>query len=191
MVAGQRGGKMTDYREPRDKPLQVWMMIASEKYAFRWDHILRTGGSVEWPGRRVLSNFKRAGEGDRILCYQTGIREKGLVGIAEVVHPFIEGVQDMEVKGLHRFPRTIPYEGFRHLPEYRETQAARLRHRGTMFSLTGPFVRRVRERLEEMGDHRGARLLGWPVENDRGRSRSDPGRIRSMEGKSECKGIRG
>ena len=49
VVAGKGGGKMTDYREPRDKPLQVWMMIASEKYAFRWDHILRTGGSVDGP----------------------------------------------------------------------------------------------------------------------------------------------
>ena len=155
---------MTDHRGQMDKPIHVWMMISSEKYSFRWDHILRTGGSVEWSGRRVLSNFKRAGEGDRILCYQTGIREKGLVGIAEVVHPFIEGVQDMEVKGLHRFPRTIPYEWFRQLPEYRQTQAARLRHRGTMFSLTEPFVRRVREVLEEMGDHTGARLLGGAVD---------------------------
>jgi hypothetical protein len=152
---------MTDYRGQRDNPIHVWMMISSEKYSFRWDHILRTGGSVEWPGQRVLSNFKRAGEGDRILCYQTGVREKGLVGIAEVVHPFIEGVQAMEVKGLHRFPRTIPYEVFRHLPEYRQTQAARLRHRGTMFSLTESFVRRMRGLLEEMGDYRGSRLLKW------------------------------
>jgi hypothetical protein len=155
---------MDDHRERVDKPVHVWMMISSDKYSFRWDHILRTGGSVEWSGRRVLSNFKRAGEGDRILCYQTGVREKGLVGIAEVVHPMIEGIQDMEIKGIHRFPRTIPYEWFRHLPEYRETQAARLRHRGTLFSLTEPFVRRVRELLEEMGDSRGARLLGGEAE---------------------------
>ncbi|MEW9032810.1 MAG: EVE domain-containing protein [Planifilum fimeticola] len=155
---------MDDHRERVDKPFHVWMMISSNKYSFRWDHILRTGGSVEWSGRRVLSNFKRAGEGDRILCYQTGVREKGLVGIAEVVHPMIEGIQDMEIKGIHRFPRTIPYEWFRHLPEYRETQAARLRHRGTLFSLTEPFVRRVRELLEEMGDLRGVRLLGGEAE---------------------------
>src|SRR5690606_24417911 len=85
----------------------------------------------------------------------TGIRERGLVGIAEVVHPMIEGIRNMEIRGLHRFPQTISYQWFRKLPEYRQTQAARLRHRGTMFSLTGPFIRRVRERLKEMGDLEG------------------------------------
>lgn len=150
---------MEDHRERADKAFHVWMMISSDKHSFRWDHILRTGESVEWSARRVLSNFKRAGEGDRILCYQTGIREKGLVGIAEVVHPMIEGIRNMEIRGLHRFPQTISYQWFRKLPEYRQTQAARLRHRGTMFSLTGPFIRRVRERLKEMGDLEGAQLL--------------------------------
>lgn len=54
---------MDDHRERVDKPFHVWMMISSDKFSFRWDHILRTGGSVEWSGRRVLSNFKRAGKG--------------------------------------------------------------------------------------------------------------------------------
>ena len=154
-----KGGEDDRLPRPEDKPLGVDDDRSSGKFAFRWDHILHTGGSVEWPGRRVLSNFKRAGEGDRILCYRPASGRRSWSGIAEVVHPFIEGVQDMEVKGPPPLSRTIPYK-VQAPPRYRETQAARLRHRGTMFSLTAPFVRRVREWPEEMADHRGARLLG-------------------------------
>src|SRR5690606_36790472 len=155
-----RLAKMDDQRERVDKPFHVWMMISSDKFSFRWDHILRTGGSVECSGRRVLSSFKRAGEGDRIHCYQTGVREKGLVGIGWGVHPMCQGMHDMEIERITRVQRTVPYEWFRLLREYRATQASTLRHRGPLCSLTDPFVRLVRELMEEMGGLRGARLLG-------------------------------
>ena len=91
------------------------------------------------------------------LCYLTGIREKGWRGSPRWSTPSSRGY--MEVKGLHRFPRTIPYETIRTSPNTRKPSSP-AQTPGDAVSLTAPFVRRVWEWLEEEGDHRGAPAVG-------------------------------
>ncbi|WP_150274836.1 AAA family ATPase [Paenibacillus tepidiphilus] len=146
------------------RPAKVWLMIASANFDFQWESILNNGGTVPWTLRSVKRNFLGAQQGDKILCYKGSGKDNGLVGFAQVTAPF-DG-EHLHVKGSIRFEQAIPYNDFKHTPEYLSTQAGKMNNRGSMFEVTEEFTEWVRDYLLENGDQKAAEWLDMPEQQN-------------------------
>jgi 5-methylcytosine-specific restriction protein B len=141
---------------------QIWFMVASDTAAtFRWEHILESQRSTFWWTRKLPRNFRKAWDGDLILCYRSGSEKRGLVGLAEVEEGF--NGDGISVKGLQPFRQMIPFDEFKNEPVYKTTEAGRLRNRGTLFAVNREFVAWITQRLKEFGDREAADLLTLEV----------------------------
>lgn len=137
---------------------QIWFMVASDAAApFRWEHILDIQASTFWWLRRLPRNFRMAWDGDLILCYRSGNEQRGLVGLAKVEEGF--NGDGITVKGIRAFKQMILYDDFKHHPVYKNTEAGRMRNRGTLFGVNHAFVQWVRDMLELNGDIESAAFL--------------------------------
>ncbi|MZP30661.1 EVE domain-containing protein [Heliobacterium undosum] len=140
----------------------VWIMVTSPRFDFRWKDILTNGEAQEFKVRSVQRNYRRARPGDKVLCYQSGkasMENTGFVGIAEVAGFLDEAREMLPIKGVRPFAAPIPYDVVKNTPEYQNTQAGKMGNRGTMFEATPEFAAWVKDYLVENDDTETARLL--------------------------------
>lgn len=144
---------------------RLWMMVASNKFDFKWDDILGSKGTTGFKKRNVPQNFMLAKKGDKVLCYQAGTKENGFVGLAVIDANYNIQKDELAVKGIRKFNRMIAYDDFKNLTEFKTTQAGRMGSRGTMFELHKEFIEWLVERLQEDGDKESVGILS-SISND-------------------------
>ncbi|MBM7868341.1 EVE domain-containing protein [Heliobacterium gestii] len=140
----------------------VWIMVTSPRFEFRWQDILNNGSAQEFNVRAVQRNYRRARPGDKVLCYQSGKgagEATGFVGIAEVAGYLDEARDVLPIKGARAFANPIPYDIVKTIPEYQQTQAGKMGNRGTLFEATADFAAWVKNYLADNDDREAARLL--------------------------------